>query len=343
MLNSKLSYLLILPVLLLFSSCEEHPFDVDLSGIDVELESRRLDEQLQAAVQNKEVLSIEKLRATNGSFADDYIEDILRIGPADSTYSLEILLDFAQFQDTQDGFLAIDSIHGPQWERYLSELEKAFRYHSYHFPETKAPVVVGMHSGYNASVYPFDPSYLGIGLDYFLGANHPITQRLEPTVFPMYIKQKMESEYLVPSAMRGWLLLRNQGLYSDETLLSTIMYWGKMMLLMDACFPKMPDHLKIDYQAEEIKWCEEKERSIWIELSQHDMLYETKAFEIDRWITEGPFTKAGDIPQDSPARLGIWMGWQMMRDYHQAHPEMTLKQIIEESDYLKVLNTYRPE
>lgn len=342
--RKKSVYFILLP-LLCFSlfSCEEKAFDVDISEIEVELESHRLDIELQESVNNKQGLDINSLRKNNGAFIDDYIEDVLRIGPADSAFSVEVLADFAAFADTQEGFAAIDSIHSPQWNQYLEELETAFRYYTYHFPNTKTPKVIGMHSGYNASIYPFNPDYLGIGFDYYLGSNHPITQRLDPAIFPMYIKDKMKPEYLTPSAMRGWILLHHQNLYSDKNLLSTIMYWGKMMLIMDAVFPEMPDHLKIDYQKEEIAWCIEKERSVWIELSQHDMLYETKPFEINRWTAEGPFTNAGDIPQDSPARLGIWMGWQMMRDYAEKFPELSLEQIIQEENYIKILNTYRPE
>ncbi|MEO0404470.1 MAG: hypothetical protein AAF193_06330, partial [Bacteroidota bacterium] len=119
-------------------------------------------------------------------------------------------------------------------------------------------------------------------------------------------------------------------------------YWGKIMYLMDACFPETEDYLKMDYAPTDIVWCEENERSIWIEMSNQKYLYETRQREIDKWITEGPFTSAADIPQDSPARLGVWMGWQIVRDYMNNNPEVTLEQLLEETNYIKLLNTYKP-
>ncbi|MGB1033182.1 MAG: hypothetical protein ACPGWM_11215, partial [Flavobacteriales bacterium] len=152
----------------------------------------------------------------------------------------------------------------------------------------------------------------------------------------------MEPEYVPTSTIRGWLLIKHQEEYDPSNLLTSIMYWGKIMYLMDACFVDQPDHLKMDYTAIDIEWCKQNERNTWIELSHQDVLYQTKRFEIEKWTSEAPFTAAGDIPQDSPSRLGVWMGWQIVRDYMNKHPEVTLEELMKETNYIKLLNTYQP-
>ena len=321
-------------------SCGGNRLDVDISGNKVNVDPKMFHETL-SEIPAKDTLSIDELRAEYPSFIDDYLEDMLRIGPADSAQSLAILKQFAAFQDTQEGLDAIAVAHQNNLPKYEEELEKAFAYHQYHFPSDTIPEIVFMHSGFNYSVYPYNNEYVANGLDYFLGESE-VMQKLDPSIFPQYMRDKMRPEYTVTSAVRGWLLVKNQEHYSQKDLLSTIMYWGKIMYLMDACFPETEDYLKMDYSPSDIVWCEENERSIWIELSNQKYLYESRRREVDKWITEGPFTSAADIPQDSPARLGVWMGWQIVRDYMNNNPEVTLEQLLEETNYIKLLNTYKP-
>jgi hypothetical protein len=44
-------------------------------------------------------------------------------------------------------------------------------------------------------------------------------------------------------------------------------------------------------------------------------LYTTDMFVINKYLDDGPFTNAKGIPQDSPPRLGEWIGWQIVRKY----------------------------
>lgn len=322
-------------------SCQSNPLDIDISESDTTLELLSFEEELQRATIN-EPLNPDELSKMYGTFPQDFVESILQIGPVDSLQTWSVVSAFATDSQTVAGLNAIAEVHHPKRNEYRRVLQDALRRYNHHFPTEKIPRVITMHSGFNFSVFPYNKEHIAIGLDYFLGTDHPVTQQLDPNMFPQYMKDKMKPDYVPYSAIRGWLLIKNQEHYDNKNLLSTLIYWGKIMYLMDACFPNDDDALKMDYTNQDIAWCEANERSIWIELSQSETIYQTKRFEIEKWTAEGPFTAAADVPQDSPSRLGIWMGWQIVRDYMKQNPEVTLDQLLEERDYLKMLNTYKP-
>jgi hypothetical protein len=115
-----------------------------------------------------------------------------------------------------------------------------------------------------------------------------------------------------------------------------------MMYLLDLMLPEVPDHIKMGYTKEQQAWCEANERNLWIEFSQQDVLYETRRFEINRWIADGPFTRAAGIPQDSPSRIGVWLGWRIVRDYMTRNKDLHPAALPGDRNYLKMLNAYRP-
>jgi hypothetical protein len=64
--------------------------------------------------------------------------------------------------------------------------------------------------------------------------------------------------------------------------------------------------------------------------------------KFNRWFQEAPFTRVGDIPQESPDRLGIWMGWNIVEDFMAQHPELAFEELMTEEDPLILLKSYRP-
>ncbi len=336
-------FLLSLSIVTLCISCGHNPLEVDVSNIQVDFAAKRFDTELYSIQLESTDSTLQKLYQFSNGFYEPYVEAILQLGPAAEERTISYLSQFLYYEDTRSTQEAIHQVHDPKIEEYNSQLLEAFKHHRYHFPGDTIPLVVYMNSGFNTSIFPFDDRYLGIGLDYYLGTDNPITQKLDPQIFPVYMREKMRPEYVVSSAVRGWLLVKYADeYYRSENLLSEILYWGKVMYVVDALLQGTPDYLKIDYQSIDIEWCIKNERSIWIELQHQEVLFGQKRAEIDKWVAEGPFTNVGGIPQNSPSRLGVWMGWQIVRDYMDRNPEVTLKQLLAEKNHTKILNAYRP-
>ena len=49
--------------------------------------------------------------------------------------------------------------------------------------------------------------------------------------------------------------------------------------------------------------------------------------------------------RDSAPKLGVWMGWQIVRKYMKEHPDVTLQQLMADNDAQKILNQskYKPK
>lgn len=282
--------------------------------------------------------------AVGPSFAVDYTEDILAIGPADAPSTAAALRTFATHESIAGSLAAIDTTSGDP--AFLAEaertIERAFRRFHAHFPATGTPHLVFMHSGFNYAVYPND-STLAVGLEWFLGPDHPIVETLAPSAFPAYLRARMIPDRLAAEAVRGWLLVHfSREWYQPRTCADALLFWGKVLFVVDQILPDTPDLTWLDWTAEEWAWAAGHERSVWLEMSQQDVLFDTNPMEFSRWFNEGPFTRAAAIPQDSPDRLGAYLGYRIVSAYMNEHKELTLSELMTMTDPMPFLQTYRP-
>lgn len=284
-----------------------------------------------------------KLKAEWGGFAALYLEDLLQLGPVESDTTFSALLRFAQHPDIAATFDAIDTTSAPATGQAALQIQNSFkRFHS-HFPLEPVPDLVWINSAFNFAVYP-TPEFLVVGLDWFLGADHPIVKRLAPSVFPAYMRSRMETQYLSADALRGWLLVHfAQNHHHSETCAEELLFWGKVLFVLDCIAPELDDRLWMDWSEAEMTWALEHERTIWLELQPQSMLFEKDFGRYNRWFVEGPFTRAANIPQDSPDRLGAWMGYRMVADFMDDHPEMPLGELMEWNDPVPIIKAYRPD
>ena len=81
---------------------------------------------------------------------------------------------------------------------------------------------------------------------------------------------------------------------------------------------------------------------IWKTMANEKVMYRSKSFEINKWFADGPFTSATGVPQESAPQLGVWLGWNIVRQYMERHPEVTLNGLLSESDLQKILSSYVP-
>lgn len=280
----------------------------------------------------------EELSEKYGSFYRQYLSQVIGVGmptdPMVSTHLRQFVTD-PNWQETQD---QIDEVFGDM-DSYDRQIERAFRYYHFHFPKDTIPAVIYYNSGFNVGVYPTD-QYLGVGLEWFLGTENPVIQRLAIDEFPQYIKAKLRPKYLVNNAVKGWLMVKNQELVQKENFINLMIFHGKILYLMDALFPEVSDEIKMNYSSEDLQWCDRNEYNIWAHLIDADVLYTSDPKNLAGFLSDGPFTAA--FQQNSPARTGVWMGWQIMRQFMDKNPDITLQQMLAEKNNQKFLKFYKP-
>jgi hypothetical protein len=219
-----------------------------------------------------------------------------------------------------------------------NDLEKAFKHYKYYFPQKKIPVIYTCISGFNQSVVTSE-NLIGISLDKYLGADSPFYEKLG---LAEYKRRNMHPAKIVPDVMYGWAVTEWPKPEGASNLLSQMIVEGKTMYLVDAMLPEKHDSLKIGFTRKQLEFCKKNEASMWTYLAEHKQLYSTDRMTIKRYIDDGPFTSS--FTNESPARTGVWIGWQIVRSYMKQHPETKLADLMNNPDFQGILNQsgYQP-
>jgi hypothetical protein len=75
------------------------------------------------------------------------------------------------------------------------------------------------------------------------------------------------------------------------------------------------------------------------------MLYESEPGKFMRYLNDGPFTVAEDVPKESSPAIGTWAGLQIVNHYMAENPNVSLQELMMELDFEKILklSKYRPK
>ena len=279
------------------------------------------------------------LRQKYPAFFDLFTYRIIRIGGIDDPDFSEMMYRFL----TDTMILDVKSMVDKEFEDFdktEAQINKAFKYYQYHFPGKELPVIYTDISGFNQSIVTAE-DLIGISLDKYLGRDCKYYQQLSTT--PQYKIMNMYKAKIVPDLVYAWGMTEFNETNKATNVLGNMIYQGKLMYFVDALLPDMNDTVKIGYTKKQLNWCKNNEGQMWLKLVEDKMLYSNKRMDIVRYINDGPYTSG--FPLDSPARTGIWIGWQIVRKYMKEHPEITLPQLMQDLDYQQILNDskYFPE
>lgn len=325
--------------ILLVACGEKNPLDVDVSGIEVEIRIDRMEKELfECKYEDLPALNT-RFSQKYGDLWDAYVAVMLRAGSPDDSLIVVSLDRFIHDEVMMQVYQDISAEYGDlSWLQ--KDLEEAFRHLKYYYPDAEIPLIVTYNSVFNYGVSTFEHS-VGVGLDMYLGPDNRTVKKISTEMIPQFMKDKMIREYLVVDIMRGWFEVNFMEELQGQDFLSRIVYEGKILYALDALLPTTPDHIKIRYTSDQFGWCIENENNIWRDIVDKKLLYSTEPLEIKKFCDEAPFTSG--LPNNSPGRVGTWLGWMMVRAYVKEHPETTLPQLMAIDNPKKILKSYKPE
>jgi hypothetical protein len=103
---------------------------------------------------------------------------------------------------------------------------------------------------------------------------------------------------------------------TDRTLLSQMIYQGKKIYVKDIMLPSKSDALKMCYTDEQVQWVNDNEVYIWQYFIEKQILFNSIPSLVKRFIEPAPFSKFYlEIDNESPGRIGVWLGWQIIKSY----------------------------
>lgn len=284
----------------------------------------------------------DSLKANYGSFFCGFVEDDLRLAECSSDSVGMLLGMFTADQQIATTHRAVMEVFSPEKrQEFTNELTGVIQRWHHFFPAKPVPEIIYYCSAWNRSIATTD-SCIGIALDCYLGPNHEITKKLSPDIFPGYVKENMDEQYIISDAVKGFAAWQARNVYQPKDLLSELIFYGKIMYIAEALAPDLADSTLMSWTSKQWEWAQGGEEEVWKTLANEKTMYHSKPFEINKWFADGPFTSATGIPQQSAPQIGVWMGWNIIRSYMKKYPEVTLEALLSETDHQRLLSAYIP-
>ncbi|HKR03044.1 MAG TPA: hypothetical protein VJY62_00305 [Bacteroidia bacterium] len=335
------SYLLLFTIVLLITSCgHERKMDADVSKVNISQPFIRFDKELFLFGDTITTGEVKQMRQKYGAFFDLYCSRIIRIyDDDDDVLTARDLTQFISDSDVKEIHRKTDSLYS-DLKDLQENLLNAFKHYSYHFPGKPVPEIVTYISAFNYQVITAD-SILGIGLDMYLGENN--ADIYASINIPKYMSRRFTKNYIVSDCIKGWFQSQYDPDSIKSELLSQMIYYGKLLYYREALAPQMPDTIKTGYTKEQLEWCIKNESNIWAFFIEQKLLYSTVVQEYIKYINDGPTTNG--LPKESPAKIGAWIGWQIVKAYMNNNADVNLEQLLKENDAQKILNNsnYKPK
>ncbi|KGL58655.1 gliding motility protein GldB [Polaribacter sp. Hel1_85] len=225
----------------------------------------------------------------------------------------------------------------------ISELEtqliSLFKHIKYYNSKFKTPNVVTMISNidYDSRVIYAD-SLMLISLDVYLGKEHEFYSE-----YPKYVKENNTKENIIVDVANS--IIDKQLLsINNRSFIGKMIHEGKKMYLLDMYLPSISDKLKIGYSEEKIDWAINNEVEIWKYFIERKLLFSTDTKLNKRFLDNAPFSKFYlQSDNQSPGRIGIWLGWQIVKSFMQNN-DVSLQELLTiDSEVLFKKSKYKPK
>ena len=315
----------------------------DISGIKLNIKIERFDKSMERLTAGNVAQLAPQLENQYDWFYADYIQNMLAVGSMADTNYYQNLRTVLENPDYKALAKAVADTY-PSLTKQEAELTDAFKRMKYYFPKQKTPRFISFLSGFSVQT-PIGNGYIGIGLDMFLGKDSPFYPALVQSI-PQYISRRFTPENITPRMVETYI---REELYPEAdasvSLLDKMVYNGKVLYLMQKALPTAPDSLLIGYTDAQSAWCKTYETDIWAYFIDEKLIFESDYPKIQKFLTDAPFTPGlGENNQSAP-KLGIWVGWQIIKNYMDKHPELSPKDLLSLNDTQKILREsgYKPK
>lgn len=302
------------------NSCDQLPDNPQVKSMKI----IRLDEQL---LQSASLEEVKELLRSNSAFTRYFLD-------SDQYPDLEILAKKLYgisndpsidtlFQETEEVFGNLGSLDG--------ELSSAYSWLKHYYPNAQIPKVQIALTGLYNDVFVSD-SLLIIGLDYFIGKE----ASYRPINTPEYILKRYEKESILPlifSFVSSDFMAIDQ---KDNTLLADMVNYGRSYYFTKKMLPCTSDGWIVGYDEAEMSIVFSNQEAIWGHFIDRQLFYETSHFIKNKYTGERP--NVFEIGDQCPGRIARWLGWQIVKAYMEKNPEVTLSQLMVETDVQKILN-----
>ncbi len=291
---------------LFFVSCND---DSKLENEIAKIEINFIVERFDTACLKATPKDLPKLKEAYPFLFSKHTPDSIWVNKLNDTLQNEILQEvsktFGDFKDVKE------------------ELALMFQHIKYYDKLFSVPRVVTLTNTvqYRDKVIVTDSIAL-IALDNYLGEDHKFYVNGN---IPQYLAKNFKREQIVVDLADGYakqyVFQTNRRRFIDEMI-----YFGKLLYFKDVMIPFKTNAERIGYTEAQIKWAEANESPIWSHFIEKELLYSTDNKLPSRFIADAPFSKFYmDFDNESPGRLGQYIGWQIVKAYAEKTGDNVMK------------------
>ena len=318
----KFKFFIILTVVFFIIQCKKNNVEDEINSIPISINFDRFDKKFY----NIDSFKLNDLKKEYSYLFPEKFDDIVWVNRRKD--SLQLILKNAIEKKIENFDFVEDEIN------YL------FKHIKYYFPKTNIPKIVTLINNvdYQSKIIYLDSLVL-ISLDTYLGKNHEIYNGI-----PNYIKYDMDISFL-SSHIADKFLDRKINYPNERTFLSQMLYYGKKLYLKEKLLPLKNDTILIGYSKKDFTWAKENEIYIWKYFIEKELLYNTDSKLIRRFLDPSPFSKFYlEIDNQSPGKIGRWIGWQIVKSFMKKNPEVKIEDLIlKSSQELFIKSGYKPK
>ena len=329
--------ILLLAGLSLLSSCSKNNrFKIDTDENRVTVKIHRFDKDLLTLDTTNLKTGVKKLYSKYPDFLPEFVYNVLDTTATDtnavSNEFYKFLTDKTFTQVNKKTLQTFDDV---------SDLEKkisdAFTYIHFYFPEVKLPEIYFYVSGFNRAIMMND-KFIAVGTDLYLGSDYPAYKDYTYEYMLFNMRRECVATDLVSATLFRMFVMNS----SEYRLLDNMLFRGKVMYLLSVFMPNEKPEDIMGYSDEQWKWTKKNEKEIWATIIDQKHLFSTDLQLIRKYMNDAPFT--APVSQESPGRLGTWIGWQIVESYMNKNTKVSLTDLMKDSNYQKILEKsgYRP-
>ena len=318
----KFKFFIFLTVVFFVIQCKKNNVEDEINSIPISINFDRFDKKFY----NIDSFKLNDLKKEYSYLFPEKFDDIVWVNRRKD--SLQLILKNAIEKKIENFDFVEDEIN------YL------FKHVKYYFPKTNIPKIVTLINNvdYQSKIIYLDSLVL-VSLDTYLGENHEIYNGI-----PNYIKYDMDISFL-SSHIADKFLDRKINYPNERTFLAQMLYYGKKLYLKEKLLPLKNDTILIGYSKKDFTWAKENEIYIWKYFIEKELLYNTDSKLIRRFLDPSPFSKFYlEIDNQSPGKIGRWIGWQIVRSFMKKNPEVKIEDLIfKSSQELFIKSGYKPK
>lgn len=324
-------------VAVLLVSCQETNSYKDKLYVDYEsLEPQNLE----VRSYNEALFSIDTANFANGlkSIKDDFL--VFLGGDLDDENAIRYLKDFA----TDTFCLRVNEMTEEKY-RYTdvlnNDIKSVYQHLNYYYPDIVIPPTYLYISGidYNVPSVMIDERGVVIALDFYLSNEDGIYDYVG---MPRFRSLRCNPSYITRDLAESIYLGYIERPQPQGDVLTEMIKSGKRLYFIEAMNPSLPDSVLLGYSEKQMNWVKQHEGDVWASLVGNDMLYAKSAELFRTYFGDGPFTQA--YSQEAPARLGEFVGLQIIRSY-MTNNDVTMQEMLRDNDIQQIFqhSQYKPK